>query len=111
MFKDLKGQFVSTLLFILTIAAVSCAIINFHQQSVFHLPDDGVTWVDRDGSVVALHVERGAGAANGGIHAGDVLLRIQGVPIRKSTNVAEALNGFPIWSKVTYLYRRNGVEA
>src|SRR5207302_3625763 len=91
--------------------AVSCAIINFHQQSVFHLPDDAVTWVDRDGSVMALHVERGAGAANAGIHAGDVLLKIQGLPIRKSTNVPEALSNFPIWSKVVYLYRRNGLEA
>ena len=110
MFKDLKGQFVSALLFILTIAAVSCAIINFRQHSLFHLPDDGVTWVDRDGKVVALHVQRGAGVENAGIHAGDVLVRIQGLPIRKSTEVPEALSRFPLWSKVTYLYRRNGQE-
>ena len=110
MFKDLKGQFVSALLIILTVAAVSCAIINFRQQSLFHLPDDGVTWVDRDGKVVALHVQRGAGVENAGIRAGDILVRIQGLTIRKSTDVPEALSRFPLWSKVNYTYRRKGQE-
>jgi len=42
--KDLKTQFVSALLFVLTVAAVSCAIINFRQHRTYRLPDDGVTW-------------------------------------------------------------------
>ena len=45
--KDPKAQFISALLFILTVAAVSCAVINFKQQSVYRLPDDGIVWVDR----------------------------------------------------------------
>ena len=73
--KDLKAQFVSALLFILTVAAASCAIINFRQQSLFHLPDDGITWVDRaaqpDGNkVVALHVLPDSQGDRAGIRAG-----------------------------------------
>ena len=63
-----------------------------------------------DGKVVALHVQKGAGVEHAGIRAGDVLVRIQGFTIGKSTEVPEALSRFPLWSKVTYLYRRNGQE-
>ena len=70
--KDLKAQFVSALLFVLTVAAVSCAIINFRQHRTYRLPDDGVTWVDRapdsgdskQNKVVALHVLPGSVAGN-----------------------------------------------
>jgi hypothetical protein len=77
--RDLKTQFVSALLVILTVAAVWCAVINFRQQSSYHLPDDGITWVDRnspDGQnvVVALHVLPGSPGDNAGIRAGDALL-------------------------------------
>ena len=44
--RELKQQLVSALLVILTVAAVVAAAINFQQQSRYHLPDDGVTWVD-----------------------------------------------------------------
>ena len=59
--RDLKTQFVSALLFVLTVAAVCCATINFRQQSLYRLADDGVIWVDRTDSagrntVFALHV-------------------------------------------------------
>ena len=68
--KDLKSQFVSALLFILTVAAVSCAIVNFRQQRLYHYPEDGVTWVDRAGTVVALHVDAGGQAEKAGIRNG-----------------------------------------
>ena len=45
--KELKQQLVSALLVIVTVAAVIAAAINFQQQSRYHLPDDGVTWVDQ----------------------------------------------------------------
>ena len=47
--KELKQQLVSALLVIVTVAAVIAAAINFQQQSRYHLPDDGVTWVDQTG--------------------------------------------------------------
>src|ERR1700682_3241969 len=81
--RDLKTQFVSALLVILTLAAVCCAVLNFRQQSFYRLPDDGSTWVDRSGSngenvVVALHVSPGSPGDNAGIRAGDALLEAAG---------------------------------
>ena len=45
--RELRQQLTNALLMIVTVAAVIAAAINFQQQSKFHLPDDGVTWVDR----------------------------------------------------------------
>ena len=76
--RDLKTQFVSALLFVLTVAAVCCATINFRQQSLYRLADDGVIWVDRtdsngQNSVLALHVPAGGEAENAGIRNGEPL--------------------------------------
>ena len=114
--RELKSQFVSALLFILTVAAVSCAIINFRQQSTYHLPDDGATWVDRNlaqaeaRSVVVLDVTEDGPADNAGIRTGDTLVSINGENVRKATDVPQALAHVPIWSKAQYTLRRGGVE-
>ena len=94
--RDLKTQFASALLFVLTVAAVCCAAINFHQQSLYHLPDVGVTWVDRlaaDGQnrVVALNVTPGSQGYNAGIRNGDVLLEVAGKTIAASVDVPQVL--------------------
>jgi hypothetical protein len=112
--RDLKTQFVSALLFILTVAAVCCALVNFRQQTMYHLPDDGVTWVDRtagDGQhlVLALHVTPGSPGANAGIRAGDVLLQVAGHVIEKTVDVPQALQQVGIWIKTEYILRRDNV--
>jgi two-component system, NtrC family, sensor kinase len=112
--RDLKIQFVNALLFILTVGAVSCAIISFRQQSRFHLPDDGVIWVDRAAQdrneVVALHVSPGSGGDNAGVRPGDVLLQIAEAPIQKTSDVPQALAKVVVWDKARiYLLRRAGV--
>jgi two-component system, NtrC family, sensor kinase len=113
--RDLKTQFASALLFVLTVAAVCCAVINFHQQSLYHLPDDGVTWVDRAGAdgqnqVVALHVTSGSPGDNAGIRPGDILLQVAGKPIANTIDVAKSLQQVGLWLKAEYLVRRNGVS-
>jgi len=114
--RDLKGQFVSALLFILTVAAVSCAVINFRHQKLDTLPEDGVVWVDRtlaDGQdvVQARDVAPGGEADNAGIRQGDILLEIGGNAIHKSTDVPEVLQKIGIWGgRPKYELRRRGVE-
>jgi hypothetical protein len=61
--KDLKGQFVTALLIILTVAAAVSAALNFQQQRKFRLPDDGAVWVERNGGVEALYLRPGGSAA------------------------------------------------
>ena len=113
--RDLKTQFASALLFVLTVAAVCCAVINFHQQSLYHLPDDGVTWVDRaagnsQNQVLALHVAPGSGGYNAGIRAGDVLLQVAGRPITKTVDVPQALQQVVVYLKTEYILRRDNVS-
>jgi two-component system NtrC family sensor kinase len=112
--RDLKTQFASALLFILTVAAVCCAVINFRQQSLYHLPDDGVTWVDRSAAegqnqVLALHVTGASPGYNAGIRAGDVLLQVAGKSVTKTADVPEALQRVGVWNKTEYIVRRDNV--
>ena len=112
--RDLKTQFVSALLFVLTVAAVCCATINFRHQKIDTLPEDGVIWVDRtlagQDVVQALHVTAGGEADNAGIHDGDILLEISGNPIRKSLDVARVLQQIGSWSQVRYQLRRGSIQ-
>src|SRR5207248_3637417 len=80
----------------------------------FRLPEDGAIWVDRQvdaahNSVEALYVRPGSGADNAGIHPGDRLERIDGVPVDKSATVAQILVRLGSWSKAKYLVSHSGV--
>jgi PAS domain S-box-containing protein len=103
------------LLFVLTVAAVCCAIDNFRHQKIDTLPEDGVIWVDRAGAdgqdvVKALHVAPNGEGDNAGIRAGDVLLEISGNPIRKSIDVPRVLQQIGAWTQARYQLRRGSVQ-
>ena len=109
--QELKRQFAGALIVILTIAVVIAAGINLQQQRKFHLPEDGVTWVDREGqagtapggqpiirnNVVALHVVAGGPAARAGIAEGDILRRIDNVGVSTAAEVSEILVGLGVY--------------
>src|SRR6266478_1742538 len=82
MLQELKFQLSTAILTILTVAAAVSAGINFSQQFRFHLPDDGVTWIDHIepdhiepdhtgpqgvSAVQAFRVAPDSGADNGGV--------------------------------------------
>jgi two-component system NtrC family sensor kinase len=113
--RDPKSQFVSALLFILTVAAVCCAVVNFRHQKIDTLPEDGVVWVDRAASdgrnaVRALHVTPRGEGDNAGIRPGDILIEISGNPIQKSVDVPRVLQQIGSWSQARYQLRRGSVE-
>jgi len=93
----------------LTAAAVICAYINFQQQP-WQMPDDGVVWSERNGAVTALYVAKGEAASRAGIKAGDSVLRINGAPIEKATDVARVLVAIKVWGTARYELLRHGVE-
>ena len=106
----IRLQFTGALLMILTAAAVLCAVINFQQQGRFRLPDDGVTWVDRQGTVVALHVVASSPAHQAGLRPRDTVVSINGAAIGTAADVSRVLVGLGAWSRVSYLVRREGVD-
>jgi signal transduction histidine kinase len=112
--NELKRQFVSALLVLLTVAAVSCAVINFQQQSLYHLPEDGAVWVEREvageHAVVALAIRPGGPAEQAGIKAGDAILSINGHKITRFVHVAQALALVGVWQKADYSLRRGGID-
>jgi two-component system, NtrC family, sensor kinase len=110
MLQELKFQLSTALLVIVTLAASVAAVINFHQQYSFRLPDDGVIWVDRTGGVQALYVAPHSPGANAGIHAGDRLERIEGASVEQSLDVAKVLARLGSWSKAKYQLVRRDVE-
>src|SRR4051812_36499428 len=110
MFQELKFQFSTAILTILTLAAGVSATINLQQQNRFQLPEDGVIWVERKGAVEALFVKSGGPGANGGIHVGDRLQSIDGVAIQRATDVAKVLVRVGPWSKAQYKVSSRGVD-
>ncbi len=118
--KELKSQIASALLVILTLAAMAAAGLNFRQQHLYFTPEDGVEWVDRldkhpqaqagPGLVEARYVVPNSAADKAGIHAGDILERIQTVPIERAQDVPQVLTGIGAWQKVDYFILRRGVE-
>ncbi len=110
MFQELKFQLSTAILTILTLAAGVSAFINFQQQYRFRLPEDGVIWVDRQGSVEALYVKPGSPGRNAGIHQTDRLLDIDGAPIEQATDVAKVLVRIGAWSRAKYRLQSRGVE-
>src|SRR5262245_13426938 len=100
--RELKQQLARGCLVILTVAAVVAAAINFQQQGKFHLPDDGVTWLDQVSGAtgtrsrpverpVAVHVTPGSPGEKAGIHEGDVLVAVDGVKIGRAADATQVL--------------------
>src|ERR1035437_10356189 len=108
MFQELKFQLSTAVLTILTLAAGVAAVINFQQQHRFRLPEDGVVWEDRHGSVEALYVTKGSGGSNAGVHPGDRLASINGVPIANAANVTQVLVRIGSWGKAGFSLSRPG---
>ena len=114
--KELRQQLVNALLVIVTVAAVVAAVINFQQQSKFHLPDDGITWLDhsqgdrQNSAVVAVYVAPDSPGEKAGVHKGDRLISIADLTIQRALDVTAVLARLGAWKKVEYKILHNGVE-
>src|SRR5665213_2442077 len=114
--KELKQQFGNALLMIVTVALVVAAAINFQQQSRFHLPDDGVTWIEQqhgseqNSSITAVYVAAGSPGQKAGIRKGDELESIADVPVQQAEDVTAIMARLGAWKKADYKVTRDGVE-
>jgi len=107
--RELKDQLISALLVILTVAGVICAVINFQQQRRFHLADDGVTWLDRNGRVTAAYVAPGSPAQRAGIREGDQLVAIAGRKIESAADATQIIQNIGPWGQADYQVVRGGI--
>ena len=108
--RELKDQLISALLVILTVAAVISAGINFEQQRKFHLPDDGVMWVDRGQAVTAIYVDPKSGAAKAGIRTGDRLVSLGGRAVEQASDAIQILLNVRAWSEAVYEVERKNIR-
>jgi two-component system, NtrC family, sensor kinase len=112
--RELRSQFATTLLLVLCAAAVVAAVLNFQQLRKFPVPDDGVTWVDRqaDGQnhVIAAHVKPDSSGDRAQIRVGDEVVTIGDRPIHNALDVTKTLWSTPLFAKTSYTLRRSGFE-
>jgi two-component system NtrC family sensor kinase len=110
--RELKLQLANALLVIVTVAAIVAAAINFQLQSRFHMPDDGVTWMDdaASGRVTAVYVTAHSSGEKAGIHVGDSLVSIENQRISRSAEATEILARLGVWSKAEYRILHGGIE-
>lgn len=113
--REAKTQFVGTLLLIATAAAVVASVLSFSHLRTYPLPDDGVTWVDRQGPahsnrVIAAYVEPGSPGDRADIHPGDELVKIGQTPIATALDVPKTLAPILLPGRTSYTLRRGGIE-
>jgi two-component system NtrC family sensor kinase len=93
-----------------TVAAIVFGIINFQQRAIFSAPDDGASWLDAPGGVLAWHIAPNSPAANAGIRTGDHVLAINGAEIHGAVDVTKRLWRVGLWSQAHYRIERGGRE-
>src|SRR5258708_38163653 len=110
--KDFLIRFSAVPLALLTLASLIFAVINFQKESQYLIPDDGVWWLDKDGTIQAQRLTPGGPGEQAGIKPGDKLLAVNEHPIHSVAGLKRHLDktGYGVWSKPTYQLDRHGVK-
>ncbi|HEX4772728.1 MAG TPA: ATP-binding protein [Bryobacteraceae bacterium] len=113
--REGRKQFVGTVLLIFAVAAVVAAVLSFRHLRSYPLPDDGVTWIDRQDSnhknhVVAAYILPEGPGQRADIRRGDELLQIDHSPIRTALDVPQALAPISLPGKTAYTLKRDNIE-
>jgi two-component system, NtrC family, sensor kinase len=105
--EQLRTRLGAITLALLTLAAVVFAFLNFQQRSRFISADDGITWIDSDNGVAAMHVVPGGPGDRAGIQRGDILQSIGATPIRRAIDEKRVIWHAGPWSEIRYHVLRN----
>src|ERR1700734_1907117 len=89
--RESQVRSVAVILFLLTVAAVVFAGFNFNAELKVLVPDDGVWWVEHNGSLIAGRVEGGRPGAKSGIQPGDQLVSIDGREVKNVSGVVRQI--------------------
>lgn len=98
---------VAPVLAVALVAVLLClAAANVVVRANWNERVDGVLWLDRPAGVVAAEVAPDEAGARAGIEAGDVLLALDGAPVRSTRDVAERLHARQAADRVAYTLLR-----
>jgi PAS domain S-box-containing protein len=107
--RESQTRFIAILLFLLTVAAVVFAWLNFQSERKITAPDDGVKWVEQGGTLVADDVDPDGPGAKAGIKPGDQLIGVNAQPIKNTSGLERQLYRSGAWQKATYSLVRHSV--
>ena len=108
--QDTQTRSVAVLLFLLTLAAMVFAGLNFTKEHEFALPYDGAWWMEHAGSLVADRIEDNGPASKAGVKIGDQLISVNGQAVHNVADLERQLFHTGIWSKATYSLVRTSVS-
>ena len=78
---------------LLVLAVLLClGAANVASRATWREVEDGILWIEQNGSVVAAEIAPGTPAERVGLRRGDILLTIDSAPIVKVDDVIEALH-------------------
>jgi PAS domain S-box-containing protein len=97
-----QTRLLAILLAVVTLAAIGLAIANLVQEASYPAPTDGARWIETDGGLRAYIVPSGTPADKAGIHQGDILTAINGVPTPMVATAVREMYFTGIWGHATY---------
>jgi two-component system NtrC family sensor kinase len=107
--RESQVRSVAVLLFLLTVAAVVFAGFNFQKESSFSGPDDGISWVEDGGRLMADRVEPNGPGEKSGIKPGDQLTAVNDQEVKDMAGLERQIYRAGVWSKATYSLVRQSV--
>jgi len=97
-----QTRLLAILLAVVTLAAIGLAIANLVQEASYPAPTDGARWIETDGGLRAYIVPAGTPADKAGIHQGDILTAINGVPTPMVATAVREMYQTGVWGHATY---------
>src|SRR5438067_3858002 len=97
----LSARFTTVLLAVASLALLVCGIFNLAQQG-YHLPSDGVSWLDSPEGVKAWTVTPSGAGYQAGIREGDRLKSINGKRVERALDAGRAVSQIGVWSRSVY---------
>ena len=104
--RDQQIRVAASFLAIFTVAAVVLAAINFLKERQFPAPYDGVSWVERNGGVIADRIDPSGPGARAGIQPGDHLTAVDGHAADRVESVTREMYRRGAWSSIHYSLSR-----
>jgi two-component system, NtrC family, sensor kinase len=108
--RDFQIRFTAVLLALLTVSAAYLAWVNFQKEREFTVPNDGISWAERGGSLVADKIEPMGPGDKSGIRPGDRLAAINQHNVADIASLSREMYHAGPWSKATYSVIRNSVQ-